>query len=350
MGVDNRSMQWDIFCRVIDNHGDLGVCWRLAHDLAEHGDTVRLWIDDPTALSWMAPLGHRNVAALQWQGSFNAEPHEAVVEAFGCHPPEKFVARMAAAAKPPVWINLEYLSAEPHAARSHGLPSPQQSGPGRGLVKWFYFPGVRPGTGGLIREATLPIVPSGVRRATRGVRATERAVSVFAYADAPFAELFDRLDTRPTLLLLCAGVSQGPALSAFDAWGRRGTHLRCRALPYMTQAAYDELLADCDLNLVRGEDSLVRAFWAGKPFVWQAYRQDDRTQAAKVDAMLHAMNAADDIGRLWRSWNRLGPWPDAGQSLPDPARWAAECSAWRESLWQLPNLTDALRSFVASKQ
>ncbi|HEY0886111.1 MAG TPA: elongation factor P maturation arginine rhamnosyltransferase EarP, partial [Ramlibacter sp.] len=23
------AMLWDIFCKVIDNHGDIGVCWRL---------------------------------------------------------------------------------------------------------------------------------------------------------------------------------------------------------------------------------------------------------------------------------------------------------------------------------
>ena len=48
-------MFWDVFCRVIDNHGDLGVCWRLSVDLASRQHRVRLWVDDPTALAWMAP-------------------------------------------------------------------------------------------------------------------------------------------------------------------------------------------------------------------------------------------------------------------------------------------------------
>ena len=46
---------WDIFCRVIDNHGDLGVCVRLARQLAARGVSVRLWVDDASALAWMAP-------------------------------------------------------------------------------------------------------------------------------------------------------------------------------------------------------------------------------------------------------------------------------------------------------
>ena len=33
-------MQWDLFCRVIDNFGDIGVCWRLAADLAGRGEAV----------------------------------------------------------------------------------------------------------------------------------------------------------------------------------------------------------------------------------------------------------------------------------------------------------------------
>ena len=50
-------LYWDIFCQVIDNHGDIGVCWRLASQLADHGHAVRLWVDDASALEWMAPTG-----------------------------------------------------------------------------------------------------------------------------------------------------------------------------------------------------------------------------------------------------------------------------------------------------
>ena len=42
-------MRWDIFCSVVDNFGDIGVCWRLARQLAaEHAANVRLWVDDLT--------------------------------------------------------------------------------------------------------------------------------------------------------------------------------------------------------------------------------------------------------------------------------------------------------------
>ena len=61
-------MRWDLFCRVVDNFGDVGVCWRLACELARRGDAVRLWIDDASALAWMAPDGMAGVEV----GAFDA--------------------------------------------------------------------------------------------------------------------------------------------------------------------------------------------------------------------------------------------------------------------------------------
>lgn len=43
----NEPVACDLFCAVIDNFGDIGVCWRLARQLAdEHGWQVRLLVDD----------------------------------------------------------------------------------------------------------------------------------------------------------------------------------------------------------------------------------------------------------------------------------------------------------------
>ena len=130
-------MRWDLFCRVVDNFGDIGVCWRLAADLGARGERVRLWVDDASALRWMAPSGARNVQLGAWDSAADSgtEPAAVVVEAFGCDPPPQFVARMAQRATPPLWINLEYLSAEAYVQRCHALPSPQLAGPGQGLAK-----------------------------------------------------------------------------------------------------------------------------------------------------------------------------------------------------------------------
>ena len=89
-------MQWDIFCRVIDNLGDIGVCWRLCADLAVRGESVRLWIDVPDDLGWMAPgaLEGRwpGVEVVHWTSPLPPALPESLpaadvwVEAFGCDP------------------------------------------------------------------------------------------------------------------------------------------------------------------------------------------------------------------------------------------------------------------------
>jgi uncharacterized repeat protein (TIGR03837 family) len=355
-------MQWDIFCRVIDNHGDLGVCWRLAADLGSRGEQVRLWVDDPLALAWMAPHGAPGVCVIRWADPLQTfEPGEAVIEAFGCDPPSAFVARMAARPTPPVWINLEYLSAEPYVERCHGLLSPQQHGPGAGLGKWFFYPGFTAETGGLLREphATSPHdrndASAAAWLAAQGIslRAGERRVSLFAYAGAPLEPLFERLDESPTLVLLAAGAAQAPAQALFDGSGRRGRHLRAHSLPWFDQAGYDQLLRACDINFARGEDSIVRAMWAGAPFVWQIYAQADGAHAAKLDALLERLTAGGDaalsssVRQLWRAWNGLAAWPAA---LPDTAAWRALCMAWRQRLAGQTDLSSRLLSFVAAKR
>jgi uncharacterized repeat protein (TIGR03837 family) len=104
-------MRWDLFCRVIDNHGDLGVCWRLACDLAARGDEVRLWSTMPRAGLDGPATARPGVQVLPWTEQGPDTVADAVVEAFGCDPPADFV-RPHGRAPPPVWINLEYLSAE----------------------------------------------------------------------------------------------------------------------------------------------------------------------------------------------------------------------------------------------
>ena len=353
-------MRWDLFCRVIDNHGDLGVCWRLAADLASRGELVRLWVDDPRALTWMAPHGAPGVSLIHWAEPLPATaPGDVVVEAFGCDPPPAFVAGMAAQSVAPLWINLEYLSAEPYVDRCHGLPSPQLHGPGAGLTKWFFYPGFTALSGGLLREPDALAGAPADWLAAQGValRDGERRVSLFAYADAPLRELFDRLDSQPTLVLLAAGVAQAPALALFDAQRQRGRQLRAHALPWFDQAGYDQLLRACDINFARGEDSVVRAMWAGAPFVWQIYAQADGAHAAKLDALLeqftaHAMPAlAAEVRTLWRAWNGLGAWPAAlPAALPAASAWRSLCSAWRQHLAAQDDLCSRLLRFVATKR
>jgi uncharacterized repeat protein (TIGR03837 family) len=342
--------QWDLFCRVIDNHGDLGVCWRLAADLASRGEAVRLWADDVSALAWMAPAGAPGVQVVRWTDPApDLEPGDVVIEAFGCDPPAAFGARMAGRPQPPVWVNLEYLSAEPYVERSHGLASPQRNG----LVKWFFFPGFSGRTGGLLREPGLLAERRAFDRqgwlAARGIEwhAHERVVSLFCYENPALPALLDVLADAPTLLLATPGHAQQQLRELAPR-----PPVRVLELPWLAQSDYDRLLWSADLNFVRGEDSLVRAIWAGSPFAWQIYPQGDGAHGPKLEALLDAFCAgaepalAASVRRLWRVWNGLSP---AQPTLPPWQPWAGAASGWRDRLAAQDDLCTQLLRFVERK-
>ncbi|MCA0243520.1 MAG: elongation factor P maturation arginine rhamnosyltransferase EarP [Proteobacteria bacterium] len=349
-------LRWDLFCRVIDNHGDLGVCWRLARDLAARGDTVRLVVDDARALAWMAPQGAAGVEVLPWSDAPPANVGDVVgdvvVEAFGCDPPPAFVDAMARRRPPPVWINLEYLSAEAYVERSHGLPSPQSNG----LHKWFFYPGFTPRTGGLLRESALLQQQEAFDRqawlAAHGwaPRPGERVASLFSYALPRLADWLPVLAAQPTLLLAAPGPAVAPLRALPLPPG-----LRVIELPWLTQPDYDRLLWSCDLNAVRGEDSFVRAQWAAAPLLWQIYPQHDGAHAPKLEAWLDRCldgappSLALAVRRAQRQWNGLDAGAPALPELPDLAAWRAWQQAWRQRLLAQHDLTTELRRFALEK-
>lgn len=360
-------MRWDIFCQVIDNHGDLGVCWRLACQLATRGETVRLWIDDARALRWMAPQGCQGVSAIDWsddgavaEAAQGIAP-DVLVEAFGCEPAPALIARFAANrqadGRQGVWINLEYLSAEPYVERLHTLPSPVFKGPGEGLTKHFFYPGFTPATGGLLREADLAGRRARFDRAdwlaARSIHwHGERLVSLFCYEPPRLSALLAQWaeGATPTHLLVTEGRAAGAVRSALpslaDTASDRIGSLKISFLPLMPQAAFDELLWSCDFNFVRGEDSLVRAIWAGRPFAWQIYPQDDDAHHVKLEAFLHAIGAAPSLRAFHLAWNGIG---EAAPAWPDDAalrNWTSDTQAARNALSTQIDLCTQLVDFV----
>ena len=330
---------WDIFCRVIDNYGDIGVCWRLAADLASREYKVRLWIDDGSALVWMAPGALEgkwaNVEVCQWETAQDRSKlgrlprHQVLVEGFGCETPTAFLEHHFSGelengvrdARSRCWINLEYLSAEGFAERSHGLPSPIMQGPLQGRTRHFFFPGFLPGTGGLLREPGLLARQASFDPAVwlRGMglpAAKARRLSLFCYEPPALATLLANLqgDVQPTELLVTAGRASAAVrrqLGCPDpAHGARNTirvgSLDVHFLPQLSQPDYDHLLWSCDLNFVRGEDSLVRALWAKRPFVWQIYPQGDDAHQHKLIAMLDWLGAPPSWRQFHLGWNAMG--------------------------------------------
>lgn len=356
-------MLWDIFCKVIDNHGDIGVCWRLSAQLARRGEQVRLWVDDARALAWMAPSGEPGVTVLAWTAQAAAEPGDVVIEAFGCDPEPEFQGALAAAwrqrATQPPWINLEYLTAEAFARHSHRLPSPVLSGPGAGLTKHFFYPGFTSGTGGLLREPELARRHASFDRAAwlrghgLGADPATRLVSLFCYEPAALGHLLEQLAAGPqrTNLLVTAGRATSAVRCWLDERARAqpgwlaASSLSVTWLPLLSQRDFDHLLWSCDLNFVRGEDSLVRALWAGRPFVWQLYPQHDGAHHAKLAAFLDWLQAPPSWRAFHRFWNG-GTSRAVPLAVPD---WAAAAQAARERLLEQPDLMTQLLAFVQER-
>jgi uncharacterized repeat protein (TIGR03837 family) len=274
---------------------------------------------------------------------------------------------MLASEKRPLWFNLEYLSAEDWVAGCHGLPSVQSSG----LRKYFFFPGFTEKTGGLLREAGLieqrrafqndaSAQQSFLRDLNIVADPDARLISLFAYEHAGLGSWLDALafDERKTHLLVPEGRVIGDVrrwlgvdqLNAGDLNQRNG--LTIQVLPFVRQEDYDRLLWCCEFNVVRGEDSFIRAQWAGRPLIWHIYEQDDDAHWAKLDAFLDLYRvglsdpAAQALAQVWHCWNAgqgmAQSWNDLNKHWPQVT---AHAERWCLEQALQDDLTTALVSF-----
>lgn len=329
-----------IFCKVVDNFGDIGICWRMARQLQrEHAVAVTLWVDDLRSFRKICPEVAIDleiqyieaVAVRHWRnqdGDFSeGDIADVVIEFFGCDIPPGYIAAMAKRDPRPVWINLEGLSAEEWVEGCHTLPS---SHPRLPLTKHFYFPGFTAKTGGLLRETGLGEQRSQFQsgRASQaaflgqfGLTTAEMAslkVSLFCYPHAPVAELFNAWQQSDSAIacLVPEGVAADAVQAFVQADAKPGVSrtlgaLTVRILPFVPQQDYDKLLWACDLNFVRGEDSFVRAQWAGKPFVWHIYPQDKNLHHVKLRAFLQRYSPGlESVSAFSLAWNGAVAAPD----------------------------------------
>lgn len=372
--VSGQPLRCHIFCTVIDNYGDLGVCWRLARHLAHaHAVAVTLFVDDLSSFQHLAPaldpkrpvqrLG--DITIQHWSSDFPAAaPADLVIEGFACHLPESYILAMAACSPPPVWINLEYLSAEDWVEGCHGMASTH---PQTGMEKVFWFPGFSPATGGLLRSPSEMHLFAKVHEQPK----IGRHISLFSYENQAIAGLLTALASDSIATTL--SVFSGRALTDVSAWlgqslaigdtAQRGA-LSIHVLPLLDHADYDHLLARSDLNLVRGEDSFVRAQWAGAPMLWHIYPQEDEAHLIKLAAWQARVErvAAASGTPLPSIWSQaLAAWNCHAEtaSAPPETHWAqllADLPAirnamrsWRDHLLTQPDLATQLMRFYADR-
>ena len=360
------SMQrnWDIFCRVIDNYGDIGVCWRLARQLArEYRLNVRLWVDEPESLALMCPQFDGaltsqfldGIEVRHWTSVFpETKSADVVIEAFACELPASYLQAMAHSENTPCWINLEYLTAETWAESCHGMASPHPSLP---LIKHFFFPGFTAVSGGLIREIDL-LNRRNVLTIEKPVK-TCIDISLFCYESAPVSELIDLLAASHSPMLL--HVPPGKPLAAVATYlGGSGPwqlgQLRIVPMPFVQQDDYDQILWSCDINFVRGEDSFVRALWAGRRFVWQIYEQENDAHLIKLNAFLERYTEgipapeAEAIRSIFIAWNTGLDLKEAWhQFMFEHTKVANHAQKWSAKLSENPDLAANLVKFCGNR-
>lgn len=377
------TLRCAIYCRVIDNFGDVGVCWRLARQLADEYDIdVTLWVDDLISFAQLAPslnthLAEQNLEEITvclWHNDDRdaiTENHkilpDMLIEGFGCRIPDYVVTKMAQQPKDhltSVWINLEYLSAESWAIECHATLSLH---PKTGLVQHFWFPGMSEKSGGLLREANLLKKRNEFQNCITAQIAFwsllkiedagdyDRKISLFCYENSEIPYLLDSLatDEKTTLLL----VPESKALTDISEWAGQillagdfftKDALTIIVLPFLNHEKYDQLLWACDLNFVRGEDSFIRAQWAGKPFIWQIYPQDQDVHLVKLNAFMDTV-ATVNLNNAWResmlAWNSSPAAMGWASMFHNLNAWHLMTREWQTHLAAQQSLTTKLMQF-----
>jgi uncharacterized repeat protein (TIGR03837 family) len=249
-----------------------------------------------------------------------------VIQAFSCELPTRYLNGILVAPQKPILIHLEYLSAEPWVADFHGKPSPNT----HGLQKYFFFPGFQPNTGGLLLD---PIPKKDQESYPNSLKAIwphsrSKKISIFSYPGAPIKEWLANLNRlqEPFDIFLAFGNAELLHLQHHQ-W----PNLNLISMPFIPQDDYDWLLAHCDFNIVRGEDSFIRAQLAGKPFIWNIYPQDDGAHHAKLKAFLDLYLEGIDP-QLHHSIIASMNWRDAQDWWGQLAKWAVHAQHWQRAL------------------
>lgn len=309
---------------------------------------MRIFCDDLPTLNLLAsgvdPAIKQKIDLQPWEASYVNARHpvqtpDVVIEAFGCELPERYLAGLFIASIKPIIINLEYLSAESWITKFHGKASPQS----HGIPKYFFFPGFQDEVGGLLLDPipaegrlTHEDIPKDLQVAWSKLRPGAKRTSVFCYPGAPLKKWLEdlgRLDIQVDVLLAHGHAEQ------LNLYGEQPislpTNLQLISMPFVSQDEYDWVLTQCDFNIVRGEDSFIRAQLAGKPFIWHIYPQEDRAHEVKLAAFLDLyLDEADQELRLAAI---------SAMTWAMPSEWFGNLSVWN-------NHAEHWRSHLLKKQ
>ena len=278
----------DIFCEVIDNYGDVGVAYRLARELKRiyPNKELRFIINQTEELNLIKK--NDDIIVINYKDVDKIEqPADLVIETFACNIPEIYMDKALKTSK--LMINLEYFSSEDWVDDFHL----QESFLGGNLKKYFFIPGLSEKSGGIILDKEFLDRKNKVQENREYYLKQfnidenyDLIISVFSYEKNfdNFLKTLQKLDKK-VLLLLLSEKTQKNFIKYFDN-NDYYDKIKAVKLPFFTYDKYEKLLALCDINLVRGEDSFVRALLLAKPFLWHIYPQDENTHIIKLESFL----------------------------------------------------------------
>lgn len=389
--MQSKPLRIDVFCKIVDNFGDIGICWRLSQQLhQEYGLNIQLYIDDFAVASLIIPnlkpiaqeQRIKNIHIAPWPNGPTTLP-DVVIENFSCNLPAAYRKKVAQQQQtgqtPTLWINLEYLSAEKWVEGFHLQTSTH---PTEHYQRTFYYPGFTKQTGGLLREGQLIEQHQAWQTTKQKAKFWQQInidptptlskdvikISLFCYTEAEMLTLIDQLQhASNTIQLFIPSDRDNTVLSQVKRKFKLYSHNQNRlgnlvihSLPFFGQDDYDQLLSFCDLNFVRGEDSWIRALWSGKPFIWQPYIQEENTHLVKLTAFLEQYCAhgnpsvTNTIKQAHLKWSNAQientnttDWLTLLESLPQWLAYSQQATAYYAAQ---PSLSKQLLTFIHNQQ
>ncbi len=337
---------------MIDNFGDAGVCLRLCRDFSKKNYEVRLFCNNVNILNKITnseDASNRFLSLLSWSDkNMDYSPSEVVIQAFSVRLPDNLIKKIKN--RHSTVVNLEYLTAEPFAEDCHKLPSYAD-----GFESFFFFPGFTKKTGGVVIEDSF------LDKLTKTNRKESQKITLFSYENEKVKNVINSLNKEKFILNIFEGKGLNNFnnllklnLSAGDEY--KLNELTVRVLPMVSQDEYDSYLIDSKLNLVRGEDSIVRAMLTGNPFLWHIYPQEEDAHKDKIEALFDRMSEVcsskkdvEILRQLTLSYNGFSDYLDSFNLLGFYENWKKLSKEWSDHLISLGSLTDNLITFLKTK-
>lgn len=302
----------DIFCKIIDNYGDIGVVYRTAKELQKifPKSKIRAFLNKLDEFkkinSQVLDLPSQNIDGIEYitfdylrDNANELLTAQVIIEAFGCQIPEEYME--IAYDNSELLINLEYLSAEDWIEDFHLQSSPL----GRGkLKKVFFMPGFTEKSGGVIADSNyleriqrvLENKEFYEKKYLSDIEDRENKIvgTLFSYEKnfTPLLEDLKKLDKDVVILAMGEKTQDSlrKILKNFSIEDFRNSlkygKIEIRFLNFLNQEEYEELINIVDFNFVRGEDSFIRAVLTGKPYMWHIYCQEEYAHMDKIEGFL----------------------------------------------------------------